>query len=283
MDTRLQQLFVVSLWSPDLESAAAFYQQAIGLVPLPHPAGNPHFQLGETLLVIHKGTARPALDSQPPDFPLLAITVPDLEQALARLERNQVPLPFGVESGPALRWVKLYDPAGNLIELVEQLAEPLPHTTRASFFSEYLLKTGQLHEQMRQVLSGLPVVALDWKPFAGSNSLAVLAVHTAGAYRYWLSDVIAGRPSGRDREAEFEAASLPLASILQQLDGSLELLQSVLSHLTLEDLDATRTSPRDGEIYIIGRVLLHVYEHACLHLGHMQITRQLWEARQHVA
>ena len=35
------------------------------------------------------------------------------------------------------------------------------------------------------------------------NSMNVLVVHLIGAERYWIGDVIAGEPSGRDRESEF--------------------------------------------------------------------------------
>lgn len=276
------KVFLITLWSPDLEAAANFYRLALGLAELPHPTGHPHFQLGEAILAIQSGQPRPAENAHPGDFPLLAITVPDLDQAVRRLDQHGVELPFGIESGPSQRWVRICDPAGNLVELVEQVQAGDPHKPLSSFYAEYWQKTSQLVEQFKQLLSGLPVQALDWSPAPQVNSLAVLAVHTAGAYRYWLLDVIAGITSGRDREAEFSTSSLEVPAIQQRLDQILDLISQVVHPLELEDLNSIRMSQRDGKEYTVGRVLLHVYEHAALHLGHAQLTRQLWEASTNV-
>ncbi len=38
-----------------------------------------------------------------------------------------------------------------------------------------------------------------------------------------------------------------------------------------------RTDPRDGREYTVAWALFHALEHTALHLGQMQLTRQLWE------
>jgi catechol 2,3-dioxygenase-like lactoylglutathione lyase family enzyme len=115
MDIRIA---VISLWAEDVPAAAHFYRDAIGLPLLPHHAGErPHFDLGGPILTILPG--RPGQPPPEPRFPLLALSVPDLETALARLRLHGVALPPQVESNPAGRWVLFHDPAGNLIELVE--------------------------------------------------------------------------------------------------------------------------------------------------------------------
>ena len=72
-----------------------------------------------------------------------------------------------------------------------------------SFYADYLNNLEELHEEILHTISGLPQDAFDWTPFPGGNSLSVLIVHLTGAERYWFSDVVAGVPSGRDRESEF--------------------------------------------------------------------------------
>jgi hypothetical protein len=42
-------------------------------------------------------------------------------------------------------------------------------------------------------------------------------------------------------------------------------------------LESTRVRPRDGHEFTMAWALLHALDHATLHLGQIQITRQLWE------
>jgi len=53
----------------------------------------------------------------------------------------------------------------------------------------------------------------------------------------------------------------------------------VVADLGPEDLAAERTAYADGRTMTVGACLLHVLRHTALHTGHMQITRQLWDAR----
>jgi len=137
-----------------------------------------------------------------------------------------------------------------------------------------------LHDGFASALTGLPPEALDWVPGEGANSLAVLAVHAAGAERYWIGDVIARDPSGRVRGDEFEAAGLEAAALEERLDDALAYCRGVLEGMALADLADMRVSPRDGREFSVGWSLAHVLEHTALHLGHAQVTRQLWEQRK---
>ena len=109
------------------------------------------------------------------------------------------------------------------------------------------------------------------------NSMAVLVTHITGAERYWIGDVVAGEPSGRDRSAEFRVKGLPTMALQQRLAGSLAYAKRVLEEMDLQDLPALRLSPRDGRDFTAGWSLLHALEHTAIHTGHIQLTRQLWE------
>jgi len=126
-------------------------------------------------------------------------------------------------------------------------------------------------------IDGLPPSALDWVPGPDMNSLAALAVHVAGAQRYWIGDVVGRDPSGRDRAAEFQVRGLDATALKAHLAESLAHSRGVLEGLALSDLDAVRVSPRDGRKFPVPWCLAHALEHTALHLGHMHITRQLWE------
>ena len=147
------------------------------------------------------------------------------------------------------------------------------------FLEAYLDRLQGLHVDMLRALGGLPAVALDWVPGPDMNSIAVLIVHTVGAERYWVGDVVARDPSGRDRAAEFRAQGLDTTTLEQRLGDALAHTQGVLEGLTLQDLETVRVSPRDGREYTVAWALAHALEHTAMHVGHIQIMRQLWEQR----
>jgi hypothetical protein len=89
----------------------------------------PAFRLGHGLhLAIVEG--QPAFAHEPGGsrFPVLAFAVQDLAAAIEHLHNHHVELPWAVEARPTERWVKFYDPAGNLIEFV-QFTDIEPYAT----------------------------------------------------------------------------------------------------------------------------------------------------------
>lgn len=146
------------------------------------------------------------------------------------------------------------------------------------FFQDYLIHLQELHQDIQGTVEKLPPTALDWTlPGSGYNSVDVLIIHLTGAERYWLGDVVAREPSGRDREAEFQVQGLSPDELRNRLTDGLAYAQWVLEKLTLPDLETSRISPRDGHEITVGWALAHTLSHAALHVGHIQITRQLWE------
>lgn len=111
------------IWAEDVSTAATFYRDVLGLslIPDDNPA-HAHmtrFRLKPGILILLHGTPRPAENAVPPEFPLFALTVNNLDNAVEQLKANKVALPQGVEGSGRNRWVMFRDPAGNLIELVQ--------------------------------------------------------------------------------------------------------------------------------------------------------------------
>jgi uncharacterized damage-inducible protein DinB len=150
-----------------------------------------------------------------------------------------------------------------------------------TFFEAYLDRLQELHEDIEKALEGLPQAGLDWLPGKEMNSIAVLVVHLAGAERYWIGDVLGGDPSNRNRDMEFQVHGLSGQDLKDRLSDSLAYIRNQVSALNLQDLAAQRTSQRyrEGEVSVAWS-LLHVLEHTALHLGHIQVARQLWHQRQ---
>jgi uncharacterized damage-inducible protein DinB len=147
------------------------------------------------------------------------------------------------------------------------------------FFAEYLRLLETVHREFASALSGLPDEAVNWSPAEGANSLAVLAVHTAGAERFWIGDIAMGEPQPRDRDSEFRTKGVSAEQATHRLQSALQYTQTAVERLTMNDLSATRTSPRDGRQVTVAWALLHALEHTAMHAGHAQLTRQLWEAK----
>jgi uncharacterized damage-inducible protein DinB len=109
------------------------------------------------------------------------------------------------------------------------------------------------------------------------NSISVLLYHLTGAERFWIGDVAAQESSNRDRDAEFRVQGVDTDVLKKRLSDNLEYAQRVLDPMSLQDLESSRPSPRDGRDVKVAWALLHALEHATLHLGQIQLTRQLWE------
>ena len=143
----------------------------------------------------------------------------------------------------------------------------------------YLQMIEDLRGQVGELLAGLPAEALNWRPIEGdddhaTNSLAVLAAHIAGAEHFWITQVVGGRPVTRDRDAEFAAQATNATELRRRLDETGSTTREVLSALREMDLDGTREVK--GRTVSVRWCILHVIDHTALHLGHMQLTYQLW-------
>ncbi len=147
------------------------------------------------------------------------------------------------------------------------------------FFEDFLDRLGDTHNDCKLAIDGLSQDALDWTPGPGMNSIGVLIIHLIGAERYWIGDVVMQEPSGRNRDQEFKSHGLDSFELTRRLDDALAYIQNSLDTLSLEDLTKIRISPRDSEEFTIGWSISHVLKHNALHLGHIEVTRHMWELR----
>jgi len=148
-----------------------------------------------------------------------------------------------------------------------------------SELDNYLNRLDDLHGQVSTLIAELPAEALNWRPIEGkddhvTNSLAVMAAHVAGAEHFWIAEVIGGHSTTRDRDAEFAVVAATPAELLQILEKVSHETRDVLSALSESDLSGTRQA-KDRMVSVRWGIL-HVIDHTSLHLGHMQMTYQLW-------
>lgn len=146
-----------------------------------------------------------------------------------------------------------------------------------TYFADYFNLLQGCHNDIHKAMDGLPPEAWDWSPGKDMNSISVLVVHLTGAERFWIGDVAAQEPSDRNRDSEFKVKGLGTEILKKRLDEALSYAKVTLEKFTLQDLEVTRTSTRDGREFTVGWALLHALEHATEHKGQIQLTRQLWE------
>ncbi|MBZ0309597.1 MAG: DUF1572 domain-containing protein [Anaerolineae bacterium] len=148
-----------------------------------------------------------------------------------------------------------------------------------TFFESYLELMHSLHHDIEKAFTELPQEALDWAPLNDSNSINVMVTHLTGAERYWIGDVAAQDSSDRNRNAEFEVKGLDAAALKQRLQNSENYARQALESMQVTDLGLERSSPRNDRKFTVSWALLHALEHTALHLGHIQMTRQLWDQK----
>ena len=132
-------------------------------------------------------------------------------------------------------------------------------------------------------LDGLTEAQINWRPtVAEGNSAYALAAHTLGNARAWVLGIACGQPMRRDRPAEFAASGADAQRLRDELASLTAQIADALGAMTPEELERTFTPPQ--ELWGGGRpaheitpryALLHVVEHASLHLGHVELTRDL--------
>ena len=147
---------------------------------------------------------------------------------------------------------------------------------KAQFFADYLERLEDLQHRLHKEVRDLPAEAMDWSPGPAMNSVAVLLAHITGLLHEGM-DIALGDPPSRVRAQEFRTRGVLSAEMLRRLDAVIDDARGALPRLGLADL-AKERKDEDGTI-TCGWALLHALEHAYLHLGHVQITCQLWRQR----
>ena len=138
-------------------------------------------------------------------------------------------------------------------------------------------------------LDGIPEDDLNhWLPRDGMrdvNTFFALATHTVGAGEYWILEAAGGQSVDRNRSAEFQAEGT-LSQLRDRFDRWLQDVDQVLSTIDDAALASIHVRPADPEHGVSAdsrsraACILHALDHTALHLGHLQLQRQLWDAER---
>jgi len=148
--------------------------------------------------------------------------------------------------------------------------------------ASYTSQLRSLLDRLCHAIQGLNEPQLNWRPpVEGANSAYVIATHTLGNARTWILGIACGRPMERDRPSEFRASGRDASALVAEARRLSDEIGAALSALSPSDLDRRLVPPRslwgEGEPLEISvrQAILHVVEHASLHLGELLLTREL--------
>ncbi len=130
-------------------------------------------------------------------------------------------------------------------------------------------------------LQGMSEAQLNSRPpVERANSTYVIATHVLGNARAWVLGIACGQQLRRDRPAEFAASGgyAKLDEAADELSGEIE---AALAALEPAALDRRLVPPQElwGEgkpqEISVREALVHVLEHASIHLGQIQLTKDM--------
>lgn len=152
-----------------------------------------------------------------------------------------------------------------------------------NYRKEIVLLLGRL----ARLLDGLGESDLNWRPPApDTNSLHVIASHVLGNAEAWVLGIVCSQDVHRDRDAEFRSSGADAAVLIERAQRLASEMSTALEALPPSALDETR-SPRPpllglgpADELTVRQALMRVLVHALMHIGQMQITRDLALARR---
>jgi hypothetical protein len=153
-------------------------------------------------------------------------------------------------------------------------AQPIGRSNTASTM---LRMFEQLHSQVREEIRSLDDAGLNWSPGPGSNSIATIVIHVVGSEAETLR-CLADTHGVRDRQGEFSRGQQTVTEVFDELRAADELITELQSEIGMHRLRTLMSLPtlpaeerRSGFAWLAGN-----YGHACEHVGHIQLTKQLY-------
>jgi hypothetical protein len=143
---------------------------------------------------------------------------------------------------------------------------------------------GDSLDEFRKALDGCSSDELNRRPAGDdTNGLAVLATHAMHSSRSWLSLAVSAPLPDRDRDAEFRVVVEDAGAFMATFDALAGECRALIETDLPFDPGRLGTAPwrtyNSDEPVTAAWALLHALEHLREHVGHAQLTRQLWEER----
>ncbi|CAN5501381.1 hypothetical protein BH23CHL2_BH23CHL2_33330 [soil metagenome] len=145
--------------------------------------------------------------------------------------------------------------------------------------NEYYKQIATAVDRICAAAEGLDGDGLNWRPIpVETSSLCILNVHIVGNIRQGILSTLCGHPDNRDRDSEFTATCDSFQALQDSWNQLKAELEQGMAGLTKDDLEKDYVHPRRGPMNG-WTVLLNTATHANEHVGHAELTRQLWDVK----
>jgi uncharacterized damage-inducible protein DinB len=139
---------------------------------------------------------------------------------------------------------------------------------------------GEALDGLRGAVEALTAEQLNTRP-AGedSNPLGVIAVHALGSTRSWLALATGAPLPPRDRPAEFRTVVEEVRPFLAEVDAQIAAILALIDDADTFDpsrLGVAAWMTTREEPVTAAWALQHALEHLGEHVGHAQLTRQMF-------
>lgn len=112
-------------------------------------------------------------------------------------------------------------------------------------------------------------------PTGINNSAGTLALHLVGNLQHFIGAVLGDTGYVRDREAEFNDRNVPAHQLIQSINTTIEVIDTVLGKLNSESLQSKYPLEVFGEPISTIKFLIHLQGHLNYHLGQVNYHRRL--------
>ena len=148
---------------------------------------------------------------------------------------------------------------------------------------DLLGEIGRIRETTRKLVLRAGDAGVTWQPpVPDANSVAVIVTHMCGSERQWVHEYVGGQKVNRDRDSEFQKPVSTAAGLVRLLDGLAEATTRALEQETSQSLGRTVTTHNPAIARTARDCILHSISHQSVHVGHLEMTLQLWENRKAV-
>lgn len=143
----------------------------------------------------------------------------------------------------------------------------------------YLDTMDGLRRAMRQVIEGMDAQGLNWNPLPGeANSLYAIVAHVCATEPALIHRRITGQPPAGGQDNPFAARGDSPQELIDRLVQLEQTTRSLIEGLTDKDLDRAIEQGGGRPARTLREWISTNLRHQALHLGHMEITKQLYQA-----
>ena len=145
---------------------------------------------------------------------------------------------------------------------------------------EFIAILDALKSRVRDFVREIGDEGITWSPdMADTNSVAVIVTHMFGSEAEAIQEFVGGGPVKRDRGSEFASPVTTVRGLVELIDQVGALSRDVLTRETWESLGRQVRTFEPGKTHTARRALIGVLTHQAEHIGHMQLTEQIRQAR----